>query len=77
MGLRVLPPAALRDVSTIQPRTVKPAQFQEKSSFMAKTIPTKPIDRSAVNGQFVTHEYAIRHPRTTEHERVPISNPKK
>jgi hypothetical protein len=44
---------------------------------MAKTIPTKPIDRSAVTGRFVTPEYAVRHPRTTEHERVPVSNPKK
>jgi len=44
---------------------------------MAKTIPTKPVDRSAVTGRFVTPEYAIRHPRTTEHERVPVHNPKK
>ena len=44
---------------------------------MGKTIPTKPVDRSAVTGRFVTPEYAIRHPRTTEHEHVPIRNPKK
>ncbi len=44
---------------------------------MAKTIPTKPVDRSAVTGRFVTGRYAQQHPRTTEHERVPISNPKK
>jgi hypothetical protein len=44
---------------------------------MAKTIPTKPVDRSAVTGRFVTETYANKHPRTTEHERVPISNPKK
>jgi hypothetical protein len=44
---------------------------------MAKSIPTKPVDRSAISGRFVTPEYAIRHPRTTEHERVPVSNPNK
>jgi hypothetical protein len=44
---------------------------------LAKTIPTKPIDRSAVTGQFVKPEYARTHPRITEHERVPVSNPKK
>jgi len=44
---------------------------------MAKTIPTKPVDRSSITGRFVTPGYAERHPRTTEHERVPISNPKK
>jgi hypothetical protein len=44
---------------------------------MAKTIPTKPVDRSAVTGRFVTPRYAETHPRTTEHEHVPISNPKK
>jgi hypothetical protein len=44
---------------------------------MAKTIPTKPIDRSAITGRFVTERYAEMHPNTTEHERVPVSNPKK
>lgn len=44
---------------------------------LAKSIPTKPIDRSAITGRFVTGGYAARHPRTTEHEHVPVSNPKK
>ena len=44
---------------------------------MAKTIPTKPVDRSAITGRFVPETYAIRHPKTTEHEHVPIRNPKK
>ncbi len=42
-----------------------------------KTIQTKPVDRSAITGRFVPADYARSHPRTTEHERVPISNPKK
>jgi len=44
---------------------------------MAKTIPTKPVDRSSVTGRFVTERYTQTHPRTTEREHVPISNPKK
>jgi hypothetical protein len=44
---------------------------------MAKTILPKPVDRSAITGRFVKPEYARTHPNTTEHERVPISNPKK
>jgi hypothetical protein len=44
---------------------------------MAKTIPTKVVYRSAVSGEFVTPRYAENHPRTTEREHVPISNPKK
>jgi hypothetical protein len=44
---------------------------------MAKTIPTKVVDRSAVTGRFVTERYADKHPRTTEREHVPIHNPKK
>jgi len=44
---------------------------------MAKTIPTKVINRSAVSGQFVTQRFAQTHPRTTEREHVPVSNPKK
>ena len=44
---------------------------------MAKSIPTKPVDRSAITGRFVTGQYAATHPKTTEHERVPVSNPKK
>jgi hypothetical protein len=44
---------------------------------MAKTIVTKPVDRSAVTGRFVTGTYADRHPRTTEHEHVPVHNPKR
>jgi len=48
-----------------------------RMSAMAKTIPVKPVDRSAVTGRFVTERYAQTHPRTTERERVPISNPKK
>jgi len=44
---------------------------------MAKTIRTKPVDRSAITGRFVTGTYADKHPRTTEHEHVPVHNPKK
>jgi hypothetical protein len=44
---------------------------------MSKTIPTKPIHRDSKTGEFVTPEYANRHPATTEREHVPISNPKK
>lgn len=44
---------------------------------MAKTIPMKIIDRSAVTGRFVTERYAETHPRTTEREHVPVNNPKK
>jgi hypothetical protein len=52
------------------------AHDQEKQ-MSQKTIPTKPVDRSAVTGRFVKPEYARTHPRTTEHEHVPIHNPKK
>jgi hypothetical protein len=44
---------------------------------MAKTIPMKIVDRSAVTGRFVAERYAETHPRTTEREHVPVSNPKK
>jgi len=44
---------------------------------MAKSIPVKPIDRSAITGRFVTERYAQTHPKTTEREHVPISNPPK
>ena len=44
---------------------------------MAKTIPTKVVNRSAVSGKFVTQRYAQTHPRTTEREHVPVSNPQK
>lgn len=44
---------------------------------MAKTIPMKVVDRSSVTGRFVTERYADNHPRTTEREHVPVSNPKK
>jgi hypothetical protein len=44
---------------------------------MAKTIPMKVVDRSSITGRFVTERYADNHPRTTEREHVPISNPKK
>jgi hypothetical protein len=44
---------------------------------VAKTIPTKVINRSAVTGEFVTQRYANNHPKTTEREHVPVSNPKK
>jgi len=43
---------------------------------MAKTIPTKTIYRSAETGRFVKEEFAKKHPKTTEKEHVPISNPK-
>lgn len=44
---------------------------------MAKSIPEKTVYRSSVTGQFVPQRYANNHPRTTEREHVPISNPKK
>lgn len=44
---------------------------------MAKRIPMKEVDRSSITGRFVTERYAENHPKTTEHEHVPISNPKK
>jgi hypothetical protein len=44
---------------------------------MAKSIPVKVVNRSAVTGRFVTERYADSHPRTTERENVPVSNPKK
>jgi hypothetical protein len=37
----------------------------------------KEVDRSSITGRFVTERYAENHPNTTEHEHVPISNPKK
>jgi hypothetical protein len=51
--------------------------FNQHWSYMPKRIPMKPIDRSSITGRFVTPEYADKHPRTTEHEHVPIHNPKK
>jgi hypothetical protein len=54
-------------------KAVKPASKET----MSKTIPMKPVDRNSVDGRFVTPKYAEKHPRTTEHERVPVSNPKK
>ncbi|MGB0013968.1 MAG: hypothetical protein WBQ03_20385 [Candidatus Sulfotelmatobacter sp.] len=42
-----------------------------------KTIPEKPVSRSSITSRFVTDAYADRHPKTTEHEHVPIHNPKK
>jgi hypothetical protein len=50
---------------------------ERKNTNMAKTIPTKPVDRSAITGRFVTGTYADKHPKTTEHEHVPVHNPKK
>jgi hypothetical protein len=44
---------------------------------MAKKIPTKVVYRSAVTGEFVTPKFSNSHPRTTEREHVPVSNPKK
>jgi hypothetical protein len=37
--------------------------------------PKKDIYRSSVTGRFVTPDYAKKHPRTTEHQHVPIKNP--
>jgi hypothetical protein len=43
---------------------------------MAKSnTPKKTVYRSSVSGQFVKKNYAEKHPRTTEKERV--ENPKK
>ena len=44
---------------------------------MAKSIPTKVVYRRADTGVFTTQRYADKHPRTTEREHVPVSNPKK
>lgn len=33
-------------------------------------VPTQDAYRNSVNGRFVTEQYADRHPRTTEHERI-------
>lgn len=38
---------------------------------MKKTnIPTREAFRSSETGRFVTEKYAIRHPKTTEHEGI-------
>ncbi len=44
---------------------------------MSKTIPMKEVNRNSVDGRFVTDRYLQQHPRTTEREHVPVSNPKK
>jgi len=45
---------------------------------MSKAKPnTRPVDRSSVTGRFVTEQYAKTHPRTTEHQRVPVPSPSK
>lgn len=43
---------------------------------VAKSIPTKVVNRSAITGKFVPEKYALTHPKTTEREHVPVSNPK-
>jgi hypothetical protein len=43
---------------------------------MPKAIPTKTVFRSAITGKFVTEKYAKKHPKTTEREHVPLSNPR-
>ena len=35
-----------------------------------KSVPTQTSYRSSVTGEFVTRQYAERHPRTTERERI-------
>jgi hypothetical protein len=57
--------------------TNNPGNFDWSASHMAKRIPMKEVDRSSITGRFVTERYAEKHPNTTEHEHVPISNPKK
>lgn len=42
-----------------------------------KRIPTKPVYRDSRTGEFVTPNYAERHPATTEREHVPVHNPPK
>lgn len=37
---------------------------------------TKKVARSAITGQFVTKPYAVRHPKTTEMERIKIPSKK-
>jgi hypothetical protein len=45
---------------------------------MSKAKPdTRPVDRSSVTGRFVTEQFAKSHPRTTEHQRVPVPKPPK
>ena len=72
-------PLSAKVYQTDAERTTLTMQFEPMKGQinMAKTIPTKPVDRSAETGRFVTPEYARSHPKTTEHERAPISNPKK
>ena len=43
---------------------------------MSKTIPMKEVNRNSVDGRFVTDRYLQQHPRTTEREHVPVSNPR-
>jgi hypothetical protein len=38
---------------------------------------TRPADRSSVTGRFVTEQYAKTHPRTTEHQHIPVAKPPK
>lgn len=33
-------------------------------------VPTQDAHRSSVSGRFVTEQYANRHPKITEHERI-------
>jgi hypothetical protein len=37
----------------------------------------KQVDRSSVNGRFVTHDYTRSHPKTTETQHVPVKSPKR
>ena len=54
-------------------RAAIPRDARRKERVMAK----KQIDRSSVSGRFVTHDYAKKHPRTTETEKVTVKPPKR
>ena len=43
----------------------------QKQSNQRKTVD---VNRSSITGQFVTQQYANKHPRTTEHERYKKPN---
>lgn len=44
---------------------------------MVKKPEKKTIYRDSETGQITTEDYAKRHPKTTEKERVPVVKPKK
>lgn len=41
-----------------------------KTEMSKERVPIQDAHRNSVNGRFVTEQYADRHPRTAEHERI-------